>query len=228
MRLALLVVAALVATEASAAACPAMAIADRVATPDGADVYAGGGVIMIAETGMGNLRNDEVVAGGTKLRASRYIAAGLSVYAPPADATEIEVQAGGKIVRKLAVVAGPAVLAAPKLKAVTSSATKQSPARFTRTMSIPSTTMTVTLAAPPPDDAFALVAYDRRGNDAQPRAWMLVDSSTTTFTIHTGGKACARGTANPTFIGDHLRFVWLDRGGRLSKTTSMLRVGKTR
>ena len=198
----------------------------EVATPDGANVYVGGGVIMTINWGRGEAE-DELVANGVALGQPTMVAAGLHVSAPPTGATEIEVTRSGTSVRKLSIVAAPAKLAAPKLKTVTSDAPKPRNLRA-RAGVIPQTQMTVMLAAAPPDDAFALIAYVGRGQHTQARAWTRVAKAVTSYTFQTGGKACARGTADPTFIGDHLRFAWLDRGGRVSAMSPMLRVAKRR
>ncbi|HEY5925823.1 MAG TPA: hypothetical protein VIV11_29250 [Kofleriaceae bacterium] len=200
----------------------------EVATPDGADVYVGGGVITTFRYGAGDGAGSELVANGTTLRTPIQVGARLHVYAPPAGVKEIEVRVGGRTARKLAVVAAPAALAAPKLKTVSSNAPKPRRTRAVAQQAIDSTQMIVTLTAAPPDDAFALLAYVGRSKTTMPRAWIPVQKGVTAYTVQTGGKACAGGTADPTFVGDHLRFAWLDRGGRVSAMSTMLRVAKHR
>ena len=218
---------AVFATRLQAAdACARMDPEDLPLTPDGAVVASDGGVIMTIGYAFGRspLPLTLRTVGSKTPPVIRSIAPQLSVLQPaPGHAVEL-VDGNGKVVRTftIAAVKAPA-LAAPKLAALTSTAAKPvaSTTPTPRIMGVPNTNLAITLADPPPADAFALVIY--AGSDQH--AWVGVTANQTTYAIATGGKGCHGANAFPTYQGEALRFAWLDRGGRLSALSAVVRVG---
>jgi len=206
-----------------AAACPRMDPRDEPVTQDGATVYDTGGVIFTLQYAFDDRRPVlKLDAGGPAVA----VAPMLSVVPPPPGAAALELRdPSGKAERHFTVAAAPAALAAPAVTRVTSTV-KTLKDLERHSSAEPASTTEIKLAAAPPDDAYALIAYTVTGKATTASSWVATVKGQATYTFQTGGKACYGSTVSPTWQGETLRFAWLDRGGRVSAMSKPIKIAK--